>query len=97
MIKNNREEIVCTPIRSVRLALDWSYSEMAELLGLRKATYQCYDDGTRETPGDVLELAQKSLCLVKQHSELIRERYKPGGEAEQEIHKKYPKGFLSGP
>ena len=82
-------------LREIRKQLGWSFSEMAELLNLKRSTYQHYDEGRRETPPEVLKLAQESLEKVSKHSIMLKERYKEGGEAEQEINRLYPRGIIS--
>jgi predicted transcriptional regulator len=88
------KQTVCT-LKAIREQLKWSFAEMAESLKLSRSTYQCYDEGTRATPPDVLLLAQETLKKSLQHSVEIKKRYRPGGPAEKEINRQYPKGIMS--
>jgi transcriptional regulator with XRE-family HTH domain len=45
-------------MRKIRLAMRYSIAEFAELLGLKKATYQGYESGRRPLPKEVLKNAQ---------------------------------------
>lgn len=78
-------------IKSIRLQLRYSISEMAESLGLKKATYQHYDDGSRSTPEAILCAAKAELLRCQ----LWAKRYVPGGAFDKELVKEYPFGIRS--
>jgi transcriptional regulator with XRE-family HTH domain len=48
------QKTVCTIYRKIRLKMGYSISEMAACLKLKKATYQCYENGERKAPEWVL-------------------------------------------
>jgi len=45
-------------LKQIRLSMHYSIAEFAELLGYPKATYQCYENGTRPLPEGILKKAQ---------------------------------------
>jgi transcriptional regulator with XRE-family HTH domain len=45
-------------MQKIRLSMHYSIAEFAELLGYPKATYQCYENGTRPLPEGILKIAQ---------------------------------------
>jgi len=63
-------------INQIRAELKYSIREMAETLGLSASTLQCYDNGSRLTPPQVLEAAQAELTRCREFSK----QYLPGGE-----------------
>jgi predicted transcriptional regulator len=44
------ETAVCSELRQLRMDMGYSLGEMAELLKVPKATYQCYENGRRTMP-----------------------------------------------
>lgn len=40
--------------------MHYSIADFAELLGLKKATYQCYENGTRPMPKNLVAEAQEA-------------------------------------
>lgn len=40
---------------------------MATVLGLKKATYQCYEDGSRECPAEVMQRAEAQLQRTREY------------------------------
>jgi transcriptional regulator with XRE-family HTH domain len=79
-------------LKAIRESFGWSYSEMAELLGLKRATYQGYETGRRATPPHVLKQAQESLDLERKR---MKNRYKSGGEFDQIAARLHPCGIMS--
>lgn len=53
-------------------------AEFAELLGYKKATYQCYENGTRPLPDEILKNAQ---AAQKRDVKFFREMPKRVDEA----------------
>ena len=45
-----RAKTVCAELRALRLEMKYSLAEMAQLLGIAKATYQGYESGRRAMP-----------------------------------------------
>jgi len=83
----NLQENVCN---SIRKKLGYSIGDMAALLGLSKATYQCYDNNSRKIP-DAVGVAV--IRLYQKDREFFK-RYSPGGDFDKEIAELYPNGFL---
>jgi transcriptional regulator with XRE-family HTH domain len=48
-------------MRQIRKKLGYSIAEFAELLGLPKATLQCYDNDTRAIPLEIILKAEEEL------------------------------------
>lgn len=48
-------------LKQIREACDLSIANFAACIGLKKATYQCYEDGSRKAPPEVMEKAQTQL------------------------------------
>lgn len=80
---HNNLQMTQTRIRKIRHAMRYSIAEFAELLGLKKPTYQGYDEGSRPTPKHVLKNAQEAQKReVKFFTELpqrVDENLPPGG------------------
>lgn len=66
-------------LAEIRTELKYSMSEMAQELCLKKATYQCYENATRETPPHVLADATAALQRVREWDK----RYIKGGELDR--------------
>jgi transcriptional regulator with XRE-family HTH domain len=49
-----------TEIKQIRLSMGYSIREMARDLGIHPATYQRYDEGTAQTPLEILLSAELS-------------------------------------
>lgn len=45
-------------MRTIRVEMGYSMQEFAELLGLKKSTYQGYESGRRPTPSHVMRAAR---------------------------------------
>jgi transcriptional regulator with XRE-family HTH domain len=58
-ILHKNSKIVSTKIRSKRLVMGYSVAEMAECLGLKKSTYQKYENGTRQAGNNILKTMEK--------------------------------------
>ncbi len=52
-------------LRRLRLQIGYSIAEMAEDLNLKKATYQCYEDGSRRAPDDIEQKMRATLVMDK--------------------------------
>lgn len=86
--KSNKQQNVC---RKLRLKMGYSLQDMADILGIKKSTLQGYDEGRRACPVDILSQMQAAY----ERECKFWSRYKPGGEFDQMITKKYPHGILS--
>lgn len=87
-INDNRGRPVC---RGLREKMGYSIGEMALILGLKKSTYQGYDQGTRTPPDSVV-----SACIEAYQREIVFwDRYKPGGEFDRKLSEEYPNGIRS--
>lgn len=51
-----------TELKAIREELGFSYGEMAQELGVHKATYQGYETGRRATPPHIISSARDSLA-----------------------------------
>lgn len=53
---SNHSKIVSTKIKRIRLKMGYSIAEMAACLGLKKPTYQRYENGTRQAPKNMIDI-----------------------------------------
>lgn len=76
-------------IRAIRLELGFSIGEMAESLGLQKATYQGYDNGTRKTPDGIY---QQAVALQKSVNDFMAEAPQ---RIDARLNQEFPHGIMS--
>ncbi len=86
--KPKSAENVC---RKLRLKMGYSLQDMADILGIKKATLQGYDEGRRACPVEIISQMQSAY----ERELKFWSRYKPGGEFDQSVSKEYPHGILS--
>jgi transcriptional regulator with XRE-family HTH domain len=78
-----------TVCRELRLKMGYSIGDMAQILGISKATYQGYDQGTRTPPQEVIKAMDGAL----ERDRNFFARYAAGGAFDQEIDRLYPRGI----
>jgi transcriptional regulator with XRE-family HTH domain len=80
-------------LKDIRERLKYSIAEMAQCLGMPKATYQCYENGSRKVPFQVFLDAE---IVYQKHTNFTKEYFSKGGIMDRELAKLYPCGFMSG-
>lgn len=78
-------------LRQIRIEMGYSIQEMADALGLKKATYQCYEECRRRDP--------EGLHALMLYLQEIDRRFMAElpGKLEVKVAKQFPHGFMSAP
>jgi transcriptional regulator with XRE-family HTH domain len=59
---------ICTQIQTLRNKMGYSIAEMAECLGLKKSTYQSYENGNRTAPDELIKQMKHYQKIGKEFS-----------------------------
>ena len=78
-------------LKAIREEMKFSYAEMADMVGLKRATYQGYETGRRATPPHVIAEAEAAL---QRHKDWPK-RYDLDGEYTLGLDREYPHGIMS--
>jgi len=60
------EENLQLSLKKIREEVGLSIGDMATVIGLKKATYQCYENKTRNYPANVMQRAEAQLQRTRE-------------------------------